>query len=66
MSFHFIVAEDGQRTVVAVTNLSLFGELTGTIGVRILVRDLARKIQQVFAQLSTFEELANEVKGGVK
>ena len=60
MPFHFIVSDDGDHTTVAVTNLSLFGELTGTIGVQILVRDLVRKIQQILSQLSTSEELAND------
>lgn len=58
MPFHFVVAEDGQHTSVAVTNLALFGQLSTKIGIQVLVRDLTSKIRHIFAELSEREKPA--------
>lgn len=55
MPIHFIVAQDGNLTLVAATNLALFGRLAGTIGVQVLARDLTRTIRQIFSELSAHE-----------
>ena len=60
MPFHFVVAEDGQQTRVAATNLALFGPLAGRIGIQGLVRDLTRKIRTIFAELAAFETQASD------
>lgn len=55
MPFHFVVAQDGNLTLLAATNVALFGRMAGTIGVQVLARDLTRMIRKIFSELSAHE-----------
>lgn len=61
MPFNFIVADDNDSTKVTCANHALFGRLIGTIGIRILARDLAQEIRKIFAELSARERVAATV-----
>lgn len=61
MPFHFVVAENGESTLVAATNHALFGRTVGTIGVQVLARDITRKIRSIFSDLSARDPLAAQL-----
>ena len=61
MPFNFLVSENGKSTLIAATNHSLFGQITGKIGVQVLARDLGRKIRQIFSEVSAHEKLATDM-----
>ncbi len=52
MPFNFVVADNGESTLVAATNHLLFGRLAGTIGVQVLARDLSRKICRIMSDIA--------------
>jgi uncharacterized protein (DUF302 family) len=49
--FHMVIAERGERTTVAATNLSLPGQITGRIGLRLFGDNLTRQIEQILSRL---------------
>jgi uncharacterized protein (DUF302 family) len=49
--FHLVIAEGDEGTTVAATNLSLPGQITGRIGLRLLGDTLTRQIEQILSQL---------------
>ena len=51
LPFHFVVAERAGSTLVAATNLSLLGHITGRIGLRLVGNNLSQQIQQILYQL---------------
>lgn len=61
--FHMVVAERGERTTVAATNLSLPGQLTGRIGLRLLGDNLTRQIEQVLSQLQARRLACSDSRG---
>ena len=56
MPFHFVVAEDGDSTLVAATDHALFGRVIGKVGILVLARHLTNKIQLIFSELAALEE----------
>jgi uncharacterized protein (DUF302 family) len=54
--FNLCVVEEENSSFVAVTNHGALGRTAGPIGIQVLVRDLARKIRRVLAELATQEE----------
>jgi uncharacterized protein (DUF302 family) len=63
--FHMVIAERGERTTVAATNLSLPGHITGRIGLRLFGDNLTREIEQILSQLHA-RRLAHSDSGGVQ
>jgi uncharacterized protein (DUF302 family) len=61
MPFNFVVADNGESTLVAATNHLLFGRLAGTIGVQILTRDLSRKISGIMSEIAEQGNPADEL-----
>ena len=55
MPFNVVIAEDTGYTSVAVTNHALAGFSEGPIGIQVLVRELNRKMRQVFLELANHE-----------
>ena len=54
--FNLVVAEDSGTTFIATTNHSLSGGLAGSpIGIQVLVRELNRKMRQIFLGLTSHE-----------
>jgi uncharacterized protein (DUF302 family) len=51
LPFHIVVAEREKGTLVAATNLSLLGHMTGRIGLRLVGNDLTKQIQRILDQL---------------
>ena len=51
LPFHFVVAETQEGTLLAATNLSLLGHMTGRIGLRLVGTNLTHQIQQILDQL---------------
>jgi uncharacterized protein (DUF302 family) len=63
--FHMVVAERGDRTTVAATNLSLPGQITGRIGLRLFGDNLTRQIEQILSRLHA-RRLARSEAGGIQ
>jgi uncharacterized protein (DUF302 family) len=63
--FHLVIAEKGDRTTMAVTNLSLPGQIKGRIGLRLLGDTLTRQIEQILFQLHA-RRLARSESGGIQ
>ena len=60
--FNLCVSEDGDSAVVAATNhYATLNATHAPIGMQVLLRDLARRIRQVLAELATQEEVSNEL-----
>jgi uncharacterized protein (DUF302 family) len=55
MPFNIAVAEDMGYTSIAVTNHALAGFNQGPIGIQVLVRELNRKMRQIFLELASHE-----------
>ena len=53
--FNLVIAEDLGGTLIAVTNHLLTGFSNGPIGLQILVRELNRKMRQIFVELAGHE-----------
>ena len=54
--FNLVVAEDSGTTVIATTNHGLNGGLgESPIGIQVLVRELNRKMRQIFLELASHE-----------
>jgi uncharacterized protein (DUF302 family) len=56
LPFHFVVADRIGSTLVAATNLSLLGQITGRIGLRLVGNTLTQQIQQMLDQLHVWRE----------
>jgi uncharacterized protein (DUF302 family) len=63
--FHLVIAEKGERTMMAATNLSLPGQITGRIGLRLLGDTLTRQIEQILSQLHA-RRLVHSESGGLQ
>lgn len=55
MPFNVVVAEDAGYTSIAVTNHGRNGFSHGPIGIQVLVRELNRKMRQIFLELASHE-----------
>lgn len=55
MPFNVVVAEDMGYTSVSVTNHALAGFSDGPIGIQVLVRELNRKMREIFLELASHE-----------
>lgn len=55
MPFNVVVAEDTGSTSISVTNHASTGFSEGTIGIQVLVRELNRKMRQIFLELASHE-----------
>lgn len=55
MPFNVVIAEDTGYTSVAVTNHASAGFSGGPIGIQVLVRELNRKMRQIFLELASHE-----------
>jgi hypothetical protein len=55
MPFNVVVAEDTGYTSIAVTNHALGGLNQRPIGIQVLVRELNRKMRQIFLELASHE-----------
>lgn len=54
--FHLVVAEDSRNTLIATKNHGLNGSLAEIpIGIQVLVRELNRKMRQIFLELARHE-----------
>lgn len=62
MPFNVVIAEDTGYTSVAVTNHALAGFSEGPIGIQVLVRELNRKMRQVFLELANHEVIPGNGK----
>jgi uncharacterized protein (DUF302 family) len=56
LPFHFVLAERPRGTLVAATNLSLLGHITGRIGLRLVGDSLTQQIQQMLDRLEVRQE----------
>jgi len=55
MPFNVVISEDTGYTSIAVTNHASAGLSKGPIGIQVLVRELNRKMRQVFLELASHE-----------
>jgi uncharacterized protein (DUF302 family) len=55
MPFNVVIAEDSGYTSIAVTNHALTGFSEGPVGIQVLVRELNRKMRQIFLELASHE-----------
>jgi uncharacterized protein (DUF302 family) len=53
--FNVVIAEDADCTLIAITNYALAGFSNGPIGIQVLVRELNRKMRQIFLELASHE-----------
>lgn len=55
MPFNVVVAEDRGYTSISVTNHASAGFTDGPIGIQVLVRELNRKMREIFLELASHE-----------
>ena len=53
--FNVVIAEDTGCTLIAVTNHALAGFSNGPVGIQVLVRELNRKMRQIFLEFASHE-----------
>lgn len=63
--FHMVITERGTGAIAAVTNLSVLGQITGRIGLRLFGDNLMREIEQILSQLHA-RRVARSESGGIQ
>jgi uncharacterized protein (DUF302 family) len=60
MPFNVVIAEDAGYTSISVTNHASNGFSGGPIGIQVLVRELNRKMRQIFLELASHEVIPTQ------
>ncbi len=62
MPFNMVIAEDDGYTSISVTNHTSNGLCDGPIGIRVLLRELNRKMRQILLELASHEVLPGQTR----